>query len=129
MDNISGLTIFGTCVYGGGLVTFSVDYLSELLRTVKWLWRRQGPPCYPVLALWPAVLCLGLAVQLSFSPQPHHSGSSYIPLIIVCVVCISSNIYVVKTSWISNCKEKFTRRRRPILNLCYKIFREKYFIE
>lgn len=69
-----GLTLFGTCVYGGGLITFSVDYLSELMRTVKWLWRRQGPPCYPVLALWPAVLCLGLAVQISLTSPTHHSG-------------------------------------------------------
>ncbi|XP_014288906.1 transmembrane protein 198 [Halyomorpha halys] len=72
-----GLTIFGTCVYGGGLVTFSVDYLSELLRTVEWLWKRQGPPCYPVLALWPAVLFLGLAVQISLTPHHHHHNAKH----------------------------------------------------
>ncbi|KAL1116429.1 hypothetical protein AAG570_004903 [Ranatra chinensis] len=69
------LTIFGTSLYGGALISGSVDYLLEGLRSAKWLWRHWGRslPCYPVLALWPAMLIVGLAVQIFFTAPPTHN--------------------------------------------------------
>lgn len=71
-----GLTILGTCVYGGALVSSSVDYLIESFQSVKWLWQRAGMmPCYPVIVIWPVLLLFGLVIQCGITaPSTHNSG-------------------------------------------------------
>ncbi|KAF2902572.1 hypothetical protein ILUMI_03620 [Ignelater luminosus] len=67
-----GLTILGTSVYGGAIISIAVDYFVERLAMVTWVWHRVTlrpvvpAPCWfswVVLAAWPSLVLAGLIIQ------------------------------------------------------------------
>ncbi|XP_039280804.1 transmembrane protein 198 [Nilaparvata lugens] len=89
------LTIIGTCVYGGAIVSGVMDYFVENLAMVGWLWGRvvqrrssaassvasassasaASEPCWfgwLILGFWPALVMLGLVVQCSITGRGIH---------------------------------------------------------
>ncbi|XP_065163593.1 transmembrane protein 198 [Atheta coriaria] len=71
-----GLTILGTSIYGGAIVSASIDYFVERLATVAWIWDRVSlrpavpPPCWYswiLLGIWPALVVMGLIIQCAIT--------------------------------------------------------------
>ncbi|KAK9869350.1 hypothetical protein WA026_003107 [Henosepilachna vigintioctopunctata] len=67
-----GLTIIGTSVYGGAILTACMDYFVERLSMIVWLWHRvslrpvEPPPCWfswIVLGAWPSFFIVGMIIQ------------------------------------------------------------------
>lgn len=87
MPSFSGLTILGTSLYGGAILSASVDYFVERLALISWLWERvslkplASPPCWfswVVLAAWPAIVMAGLVTQCALTGRGiYHSDSKY----------------------------------------------------
>lgn len=81
-----GLTIIGTSVYGGAILTASMDYFIEKLSMIAWLWQRvslrpvEPPPCWfswIVLGAWPSFVIVGLMVQCVVTGRGiHHDDSN-----------------------------------------------------
>ncbi|CAH1175946.1 unnamed protein product [Phaedon cochleariae] len=75
------LTILGTSVYGGAMLSIAVDYFVEKLSMVRWAWQRVSlrpalpPPCWfswLVLGAWPAFLLAGMVVQFGATGRGIH---------------------------------------------------------
>ncbi|XP_045469851.1 transmembrane protein 198 isoform X1 [Harmonia axyridis] len=76
-----GLTILGTSVYGGAILTASMDYFVERLSMLAWLWQRvslrpvEPPPCWfswIVLGAWPSFVIVGLILQCAITGKGIH---------------------------------------------------------
>ncbi|XP_077302497.1 transmembrane protein 198 isoform X2 [Arctopsyche grandis] len=80
-----GLTIFGTSVYGGAVLTISIDYFIEKFAMVNWIWERvvlrpvEPVPCWfswIILSVWPTMTLLGLIIQSCITgTEIHHEES------------------------------------------------------
>ena len=64
------LTIFGSALYGGAILSTTVDYFAENSAMLLWVWDRVSLQSYveqcwldwwswAILAVWPATLVLG----------------------------------------------------------------------
>lgn len=68
-----GLTILGTSIYGGAIISIALDYFVEKLQMLHWIWSRIAlkeyfQPCWfswLLLAVWPFVVLVGLIIQFS----------------------------------------------------------------
>ncbi|XP_025832768.1 transmembrane protein 198 isoform X2 [Agrilus planipennis] len=76
-----GLTILGTSVYGGAILSVSADYFVEKLAMVTWVWHRTSlrpavpPPCWfswIVLGAWPFLVIMGLIIQCVLTGRGTH---------------------------------------------------------
>lgn len=93
--HLAGLTILGTTVYGGAILSVSADYFVERLKMVSWIWERvvlkpvSPPPCWfswIVLAAWPSLVLTGLIVQCAVTGRGmHHADCKSILSFIVLV--------------------------------------------
>lgn len=71
-----GLTILGTSLYGGAIISASIDYFVERFSLVTWVWERVSlrpavpPPCWYswiVLGAWPTLVLTGLIIQCALT--------------------------------------------------------------
>ncbi|XP_019759930.2 transmembrane protein 198 [Dendroctonus ponderosae] len=76
-----GLTILGSSLYGGAILSVTIDYFLENLSVMSWIWQRislkpvQPPPCWfswIVLGLWPVFVQSGVLVQACFTGRGQH---------------------------------------------------------
>ncbi|RZF37526.1 hypothetical protein LSTR_LSTR008564 [Laodelphax striatellus] len=73
-------TIIGTSVYGGAIVSGTMDYFVENLSMVQWLWSRVvhkklTEPCWfgwLILSFWPSLVFLGLVIQFAVTGRGIH---------------------------------------------------------
>lgn len=82
----SGMTIFGSSLFGSAIIVASLDYFVEKLVMVKWLWekavmRRTVEPCWLswfIFLLWPFVMMIGLIIQCVITGKGvYHEKSKY----------------------------------------------------
>ena len=74
------LTVFGTSVHGGAVIAISVDYFVERFLAARWVLNRvrlkeEEELCWfswLVLALWPLMALLGVAVQSRITGRGTH---------------------------------------------------------
>ncbi|XP_018569277.1 transmembrane protein 198-like [Anoplophora glabripennis] len=80
------LTILGSSLYGGAVLSVAIDYFVERLSMVSWMWQRvslkpvQPPPCWfswIVLGAWPTFVLAGLIIQFAFTGRGiHHEDAA-----------------------------------------------------
>lgn len=73
---VKSLTMFGTALYGGGMIAAATDYFVERWGLGPWLWDRAvlrkpvDPPCWfswIVLGVWPVICFVGLITQCAIT--------------------------------------------------------------
>ncbi|XP_046396031.1 transmembrane protein 198 [Ischnura elegans] len=85
-----GLTVAGTAVYGGAIISTSLDYFVEKFAMVQWFWARVAlktnkshyhnsqPPFQPcwfswiILSVWPIVVIVGMVTQWAVTGRGIH---------------------------------------------------------
>ncbi|CAG9768938.1 unnamed protein product [Ceutorhynchus assimilis] len=76
-----GLTIIGSSLYGGAILSVTIDYFLENLSMLSWVWQRvslkpvQPPPCWfswMVLGSWPLLVLIGILVQSFITGRGQH---------------------------------------------------------
>ncbi|XP_071451887.1 uncharacterized protein [Hetaerina americana] len=86
-----GLTVAGTAVYGGAIISTSLDYFVEKFAMVNWFWARVAlkttkphhayhgqPPFQPcwfswvILSVWPFVVIVGMVTQWAVTGRGIH---------------------------------------------------------
>ncbi|KAK6617368.1 hypothetical protein RUM43_014377 [Polyplax serrata] len=68
-----GLTIVGTSIYGGAIISIALDYFVEKLQMLHWIWSRVAlreyfQPCWfswLLLSIWPFMVVVGLIIQFT----------------------------------------------------------------
>lgn len=87
-----GLTVLGTTLYGGAIITASIDYFVERLTMVEWIWDRISlkpvapPPCWfswIILGVWPSLVVTGLIVQCAVTGRGIHHADSKSPFFLI----------------------------------------------
>lgn len=83
----TGLTILATSLYGGALLSITMDYFLENLTMLPWIWQRislkpvQQPPCWfswLVLGFWLFFTATGVLVQACVTGRgQHHEDGKY----------------------------------------------------
>ncbi len=81
-----GMTIFGTSLFGGAVLTASMDYFVEKFLMASWIWekvmlKRNIQPCWLswiLLGVWPALTLTGLIIQCALTGRgTYHEKSKY----------------------------------------------------
>ena len=82
------LTIFNAALYGGAVITTSLDYFVEHSVMLKWVWDRvcvrDSPPIcwfsWAIAATWPFAFVLGIVLQVWLTKDGIYHEEQFPPI-------------------------------------------------